>query len=333
MPVTNVGSKWVGGDLQFFNRQSGANILTIGANGLNIGAYPARRYYVNNITGDSGNSGLSWDDAFAQPSEAIAASETFRLLGFGAPTVTTNDYVRNTVMIQGTGTPYAAFTDIPNYTDLIGVGADPRGNGTGIAIIDGVGNADAMAVGSAGCRGLFMVNLQFNQSVQGNFYAADFAKLFRSRIEGCVFSNAGHGGLRIVLGGGVYIIDCTASHDSLDMAIGLTLGAGTTCNAMKIVDCEFFGNTSGTTFTADAGKGTVFKKVFACGGTYGFVDSSLAEAAAPKYIDCYGYGTNNTTINETGFRLTHTVFYTHRAFGCIDNANGTVRNYPNIDND
>ncbi|KKM70708.1 hypothetical protein LCGC14_1437990 [marine sediment metagenome] len=281
-------------------------------------------YYVNNITGSDTNPGTSWNSAVAQPEQAIALSEASRLIHVGT---TTNDYIRNTIVVQGTGTAYTNVTEIPNYVNLIGLGADPRGNGTGIAKIDGAGTADALSVDSNGCRGLYMVNLQFNQSSAGSFYGCDFAKLFRSRIEGCTFTNNGSGGLRIVLGGGVYIIDCASTNDTVAQLIGLTLGSSATVNALKVVDCEWFGDTNGVSFIATAGKQTVFKNCAAIGGTYGWIDTTPSQVGhTPWYIDCYGFGTNNTTINQTGFVISND--YTKRSVRCIDNANGTSRNYP-----
>ncbi|KKL50756.1 hypothetical protein LCGC14_2302310 [marine sediment metagenome] len=281
-------------------------------------------YYVNNITGNDTADGKSWNSAVAQPEQAIALSEASRLIHVGT---TTNDYIRNTIVVQGTGTAYTAVTEIPNYVNLIGLGADPRGNGTGIAKIDGAGAADAMSVDSNGCRGLFMANLQFNNSGAASVYGADFAKLFRSRIEACVFSNSGYGGLRIVLGGGVSIIDCDSTNDTLAQLIGLTLGASATVNALKVVGSHWFGDTNGVSFIATAGKQTVFKDCAAIGGTYGWIDTTPSDVGhMPIYIDCYGFGTNNTTINQTGFVLSNN--YLKRAFRCIDNANGTSLNYP-----
>ncbi len=283
-----------------------------------------RTYFVNNITGSSANDGTTWDRAMAEPETAITASEVYRQ---DRGSVSTNDYIRNTIVIQGTGTAYGAVTAIPNYTDILGLGADPRGNGTGITKIDGAGAADALAVSSSGCRGLFMVNMQFNQSSAGSFYGADFAKLFRSRIEGCTFTNNGTGGLRIVLGGGVVIRDCAATNDTVAQLTGLTLGNGATVNNCKIVDCEWFGDTQGVLFSAVAGKQTVFKDTYAGGGTYGFKDTSSSQIVhQPHYIRCYGFGTSSSNINDGGFILSNN--YASLAIACISNSNGTLFNYP-----
>ncbi|KKK50449.1 hypothetical protein LCGC14_3124900 [marine sediment metagenome] len=175
-----------------------------------------RTYYVNNITGSATSDGLSWNSAASEVERAIGLSETYRQLGGGAPTVTTNDHIRNTIIVQGTGTAYALITNIPNYTNLIGLGADPRGNGSGIAQVDGAG-ATAMTVSSAGCRGLHMVNMQFDQSSAASVYGLDAAKLFRSIIEDCAFTNQGTSGIRIVLGGGVTMRNVTCSNDTVGL--------------------------------------------------------------------------------------------------------------------
>ncbi len=285
-------------------------------------------YYVNNITGNDTADGKSWNSAVAQPEQAIALSEASRLIHVGT---TTNDYIRNTIVVQGTGTAYTAVTEIPNYVNLIGLGADPRGNGTGIAKIDGAGIADALSVDSNGCRGLYMVNLQFNQSSAGNFYAADFAKLFRSTIETCVFSNSGYGGLRIVLGGGVTMRDIACTNDTLAQITGLLLGTSATCNAMKISDSEFFGDTNGVSFSAVAGKHTMFKNCYAWGGTYGFLDTSSSDVGfQPMYVDCVGNGGGGSAINDGGFKISNN--YTRHCTNCIENSSGTVFNTPDISN-
>ena len=175
-----------------------------------------------------------------------------------------------------------------------------------------------------------MVNMQLNQSTASNPHVGlDAEKMFRSRLEGCTFTNQGTSGIRILFGGSVYINDCACTNDTYEQLTGLTLGGGATVNACKITNSEFFGATQGVLFSAVAGKQTLFKVVYARGGTYGFVDTSASsEGAQPQYIRCYGYGNNNNTINETGFVISNN--YTLHAFGCIDNAAGTVKHYPAI---
>lgn len=162
-----------------------------------VGMGAGRTYYVNNISGDSGNDGLSWNSAFAQVSEAISASETYRQL----QGTDTNDYIRNTIMVQGTGTAYTALTALPSYCDIVGLGAPPNGNGAGIAMI-GAAGADGIA-GTA--RGLGLYNLQIIAGGDLLFYCMDFANLFRSIIKDCALFAAAHntsGGMRFSLSSG-----------------------------------------------------------------------------------------------------------------------------------
>ena len=69
-----------------------------------------RTYYVNNITGASTNGGLSWNNAMDEISTAITASEVYRQL----QGTNNNDYVRNTIVVMGTATPYTSLTALPS---------------------------------------------------------------------------------------------------------------------------------------------------------------------------------------------------------------------------
>jgi len=144
--------------------------------------YPGKQYFVNNITGSSTNDGSDWEHAMDEPSTAITASEAFRQV----QGTDTNDYVRNQIFIQGTGTAYTKLTALPSYCDMIGVGAEVRGNGSGIARIGAdADTTPASAVDAAATRGLYMEGLQFQA---GSGYSAfDCADIFRSKIVNCAF--------------------------------------------------------------------------------------------------------------------------------------------------
>jgi len=122
---------------------------------------------------------LSWDTPFAQVSEAITASEAWR-----ATFASTNQYIRNIIYIQGTGTSYEALTALPYYCDMIGIGADPRGDGFGIVVIKGE-DEDA-AAGTT--HGLYMANIQFAVSGDTGDNAFDVVVLAKSTIENCTFT-------------------------------------------------------------------------------------------------------------------------------------------------
>lgn len=145
-----------------------------------------RTYYVNNITGASANNGLSWDTPFAQPSEAIAASETFRELGGGAPTVTTNDYIANTICIQGTSTLYTGITDLGERCYILGISAGlMRDGGSGQVRIGSLttdGCDDA-----TNCRGNTVYNIQFLGGGNNMYAFRNTAWIQRSRFHEVTF--------------------------------------------------------------------------------------------------------------------------------------------------
>jgi hypothetical protein len=183
----------------------GGDRWTIGPEGelrilgtLSGGMY-VKSYYVDNINGSASNAGLSWESAFAEISTAVTAWEAYRALQ-------DNVYARGAIYVRGTGTAYTKLTALPSYCDIIGVGAEVRGNGTGIVMI-GANGADGIA-GTA--RGLGLYNLQFISG--GAFWCADFVSLFRSSIVHCAFqatTAAADGGIRFSgASGGLVIRDC-----------------------------------------------------------------------------------------------------------------------------
>ena len=152
---------------------------------------PGRTYFVNNITGSATNDGLSWGTAMDEVSTAVTASETYRQLGGeeGGRSVTTNDYVRNTIIVQGTGTAYTALTTLPLYCDLVGLGADPRGTGAGIARI----GSDSVAGYAVTCtdtiRGLNVYNIQFQGGASNYIFTIE--NMYRSTFTNCAFMTPG----------------------------------------------------------------------------------------------------------------------------------------------
>jgi len=312
-----------------FHYDQAARDLGIYVDGVQVQSYTAtvgRTYYVNNILGSSSNDGLSWGKAMDQVSTAVTASETYRQLGGvdGGASGTTNDYVMNTIIFQGTATAYTAVSTLPNYTRIIGLGAEPRGNGTGIAQIDGGGAADAME-GSA--RGMELYNIQCDQSAAASFCGLDCAVLFRAKIEDCEFRNQGTSGIRIAVGGGVTMRNVACTNGTFAQITGLTLGAGSTNNGHKITDCEFFGDTQGVSFSSVAGKQTVFKDCLARGASYGFLDTSASDVGfQPMYVRCYGIGGASTSVNTSGFKISNN--YTRHAIACMENASGKLLSYP-----
>jgi len=138
-------------------------------------------YYVNNITGSSTNDGLTWGKAVDSVGGAIELAEAWR------DTLTANNqYVRCAIVVQGTATDCdAVATADCSYNDFIGVGANVRGDGTGIARVSGANAADAWSFTATG-RGNTWYNIQFDAS--GTSYCAfDCVTLLRCKFEECGF--------------------------------------------------------------------------------------------------------------------------------------------------
>jgi len=255
---------------------------------------PGRTYFVNNITGSSTNDGLSWGTAMDEVSTAITASETYRELGGveSGAAVTTNDYVRNTIIIQGTGTAYTKLTSMASYTDIVGLGADPRGNGAGIARIGSDTVAESGVVLSSTVRGLNLYNLQFQAGLAN--YCWQHASIFRSRFENCTFMTNGSatgnptGAFRSTTAmGGVVIDDCLigGSNCSIDTEpdTGLII-AGTHFHTCIVRDCQIYGLAGMTVAsTVIASWGSIVKDCI-------FGDGSQAMAICINDDQTGGYG-------------------------------------------
>jgi len=158
---------------------------------------PGRTYFVNNITGSSTNDGLSWGTAMDEVSTAITASETYRELGGveSGSAVTTNDYVRNTIMVQGTAIAYTTITDLGEYYNLIGLGVPSDGiggtiwNTTELIGMARLGSDDTAAGGmyssSGEYSGVYVSNIHFQTG--GTYPAFAVDELFQCKFEDCGF--------------------------------------------------------------------------------------------------------------------------------------------------
>ncbi len=258
-------------------------------------------YYVNNITGSSTADGLSWNSAVDEVSTAVTLSEASRLIH---PGTTTNDYIMNTIVVQGTGTGYSSISALPSYCNVIGLGADSRGNGAGIAYLTKASGTDT-AAGSA--RGLSLYNMQFTGS--GTGYAMDLAVIFRSTIEHCSFVNKSTAGMRIVTGGGVVIRDCDFGGDSVATAYGLYIGDDSSTknfNQCLVADNTFTGTTAAVFQSAYLANATRFTNNLAMGGTYGIQDNSH-NSDGIRFLAFYDknfcYGNNSTTVGNAGMKI------------------------------
>lgn len=230
------------------------------------GDYYGRIYYVNNITGDSSYDGLSWDTPFDEISTAITAAEAWRV----APSGSNNDYQRNVIYVQGTGTAYTALTSLPSHCDIIGIGADAFGNGSGIARIGAdSGTGEDGVDATATFRGVNFYNLQFQAGSGG--YAFRGTSAFRSGFYHCAFATnnspagAPAAGVDLDIAGGVVWEDCmwiNSSGTANQFALGLTI-TGTHFNHCKINNC-FIGGDKGIYIEASVinGWGTIVQNSY-----------------------------------------------------------------------
>jgi hypothetical protein len=281
-------------------QRSGLGDMVYGASNFAYpgGDYPGRVYFVNNITGsDTLNDGLSWDAPFAELSAAITASEAYR-----ATFTAYNRYIHNVIYVQGTETPYAKLTALPLHCDIVGLGNDPRGNGTGIVII-GAGGFDAVDSAST-VRGLNLYNLQFNAT--GAYYAFDATAIFRSKFVNCAFYN-GTSGTRIVTGGGIVIQNCIFGGDTAMPSTALAVGtAGGNFNNCLVEDSFFYGSTNGFTNGAGLADNSLFRNNTVYGGTDGIIDTTPNTPAAWMfYVGNYVAGGTRsiTATNGSTYRL------------------------------
>ncbi len=266
-------------------------IVTGAWNGFDRGGHV---YYVNNITGSSTADGLSWNSAMSQVSTAVTASEASRLIHVGT---TTNDYVRNRIVVQGTGTTYNAVSALPSYCDVIGLGSNAFGNGAGTVVIgDATGAADGIA-GST--RGSNWYNLQFVGA--GSYYAADLAIAYRSIFEECAFGgNAASAAcaiaLNVVSGSGLQILRCrTIAHAAFPVLGFVFASAGGNFN-----ECLVEGNmcNASTTAMSNAGylsNGTLFKDNVCGGGVSGILDTSAQTGDGALAFYWHNFGSGSTT--------------------------------------
>lgn len=234
---------------------------------------PGRTYFVNNITGSPTNDGLSWGTAMDEVSTAITASETYRELGGveSGSAVTTNDYVRNTIMVQGTGTAYTKLTALPLYCDIVGLGADPRGTGQGIARIGSDTVTEAGCTCTDTVRGLNVYNIQFQGGASN--YCFTIENMYRSTFTNCSFMTPGvatgqpTAAFHSSVGSGSLVfthchIGGTSCSIGTEPAIGMKI-AGSSWSNCLVEDC-FIAGMQGVTVasTVAVSWGSMFKNNF-----------------------------------------------------------------------
>ncbi len=149
-------------------------------------------YYVNNITGSATADGLSWNSAVKEVSDAITLSEASRIVH---PGTTTNDYIRNTIVVQGTGTAYTGITDLGEYYDLIGLGSPTYGMGGTIwntNTLDGLVRLGSDTVSTGGMydldgiyKGVYAANIHFQTGGTNPAFGVD--EIHMCRFDDCGF--------------------------------------------------------------------------------------------------------------------------------------------------
>ncbi len=230
------------------------------------GDYLGRQYYVNNVTGSSAGDGSDWENAMDEVSTAITASTAY----LATHADSTNRYIRNQIFVQGTATAYTTITALPSYCDLIGLGADPRGNGAGIVRIGADTGTGGGLTGTTTARGLNMTNIQF-QAGQNN-YAFQATALYRCVIENCAFGTNGvptsapNAAFAVGKSSGLVVRNChwiNASSENTFPDVGFKI-TGTHFHNSLVENCYIAGTTAGVEVisTCTNGFGSMFKDCY-----------------------------------------------------------------------
>lgn len=189
-----------------------------------------KKYFVNNIVGSSVNDGARWDRAMDEISTAITAH-----MAHLAELPANNRNIRGTIIVQGTNQKYKHCATLPNYCDIIGLGANPRGSTEGIVII-----CEALYASLAGnARGLNMYNIQVGGI--GDYYCMDVTTLLRSVFEDCAFMADNENSVKQLIAA----IRATANFASVTMLrclIGATNGAFATDIGIDLNTCSGVAN-------------------------------------------------------------------------------------------
>jgi len=233
---------------------SSLGIWVDGVRQMNLPDTLGRTYYVNNITGSSTNDGLSWGSPFAQVSEAIAASETYRELGGGAPTVTTNDYIPNYIVIQGTGTAYTGITDLGERSFIIGLSAGLMRDGGSGQVRIGASTTDGCD-DATNARGNTLYNLQFQGGGDTMYAFRNTSWIQRSRFQDVTFMQAGaslEACFYATAMSGTIMERCqfTDNQASTKALYGLQTGGHFSNNL--ITDCDFYVGSTALLYLANA---------------------------------------------------------------------------------
>lgn len=246
-----------------------------------LGETQGRSYYVNNVTGDSGNDGLSWAAPFDDINDAITAAEAYRVLASA-----NNRYIRNRIYIQGTNidyssvNPYPSITALPNYCDIIGIGANPRGDGGGIVVI---GQADTDGVAGTQ-RGNKWYNIQF-LALTDAYWAFDSVQTLRTEFHNCAFmgraaSTTSGGGFRATgNSGGIWFDNCHFGTNGAAQLIYGIYATSVTFNNCLIENCFIAAKTAGIYLTSCTDSNTIIRNNTISGGTSTQVVTGIASGS------------------------------------------------------
>lgn len=219
-----------------------------------------RTYYVNDITGSSTNDGLSWNNPMDELDTAFAASETYRALKSG----TTNDYIMNTIVIQGTGTNYALADTNINYANVIGLGSMAKSQGAGQVRV-GAGTTSGLT--STAMRGVNFNNIVFEYGADTK-WGISATHFLRGHVYECQFLQAGtegEGGMNLTtLAAGLVIERCHFNSNSGGTQALYGLKIDCQFSDCTVIDNTFQVGTSALVYIAAGGHGTgtVFARNF-----------------------------------------------------------------------
>lgn len=270
------------------------------------GDYLGRQYYVNNVTGSSAGDGSDWENAMDEPSTAITAWEAYR-----ATLTTNNQMVRGQIFIQGTATEYTALTALPLYCDVIGLGADPRGNGDGIVQIGAAtGTGENGVVVTSTIRGTNFYNIQFQAGANG--YAFKGTNFFRCRWDNCVFATNGSPAGRPTAGFSAAICsgnvwkDChwmTASSTNTDPVAGFQITSTHFHNCL-VENCHISGSDAAVEIAGACinGFGSIFRECYIGwgSGTCAIGVDDNATAGHIIFAGCYVFATDSFDMVNNG---------------------------------
>ncbi len=270
-----------------------------------------RTYFVNNVTGKSTGLGTTWDTAMDQISTAITASEVYRQ---DRGSVSTNDYIRNTIVVQGTGDyvgsegGYDSLTDLGEHVNILGLGT-PGGRGYGVGLVrighDTGNTSGGVKATSSGFRGVYIANVQFQSGDTSSCFAVQ--NLYTSMLEDCGFQVApvitGTPAAYFAISGGATGItlrrcNCGGQSAMTDRPVyGINLTGSTFFAASLIEDCSIGGTTAGILVpsTCIYGRGTVVRDnvIGDLGmgvmvtGIKDSVDRTLAQGGYITYVNNY----------------------------------------------